>query len=200
MDHLAEDILEFWIGGLDKQGMASAEHQKHWFAKDSEFDKRIANRFGNFLEPAGMGAFDRWAASPRGRVAELILLDQFPRNIFRGQARSFYYDKKAQHLCLEGMRKNEHLELPVSYAYFLLMPTMHAEDLEIQTLGVAAFSVLHDRNEGEAKKMMASALDYAERHRAIIQKFGRFPHRNEALKRESTEEELAFLKQPGSSF
>lgn len=200
MDYLAEDILQFWIGELDAQGMPSSEKQKHWFSKDSDFDKRVANRFGSHLEPAGMGAFDRWAETAEGRVAEIILLDQFPRNIFRDHPRSFYYDKKAQHLCLEGLRKEEHLHLPVTYSYFLLMPTMHAEDLQVQDQGVEAFSLLCERSTDRAQTMLRNALDYAERHRKIIQRFGRFPHRNQILGRKSTEAEVEFLKEPGSSF
>lgn len=200
MDYLAEDILNFWIGELNAEGMAAPAKQKLWFGKDSDFDKRIEKRFGNFLEPAGMGAFDRWAESAEGRVAEIILLDQFPRNIFRGGPRSFYYDQKAQHLCMEGLRKEEHLKLPATYAYFLLMPTMHAEDLKTQDIGVQTFKLLRERYSGSAKAMLENALDYAEKHRAIIQRFGRFPHRNEILGRKSSDEELKFLQEPGSSF
>ncbi|RYZ57769.1 MAG: DUF924 domain-containing protein [Proteobacteria bacterium] len=197
---LVSSILDFWFGPLDAEGMASEKKMKNWFAKDDDFDKSIKSLYGNLMELAPMGAYDLWGKTPEGRVALLIVLDQFPRNLFRGKARSFYTDEKAQVVCTSALAAGEHLTLPISYAYFILMPLMHSETLALQDLGVKHFKELRDRSEGKAKKMMEGAVDYAIKHRDIVAEFGRFPHRNEFLGRESTPAEIKFLAEGGARF
>ncbi len=199
---LADSILNFWIGPLDANGMPEIkEKSAQWFKKDPTFDSSIQKLYGSLMDMAPMGAYDRWANTPNGRVALIVLLDQFPRNLYRGMARAFYTDAKAQLMTHEALKKGEVDTLPLVYAYFVLMPLMHAENLELQDLGLNEFKKLEARAEGEAaKKLMKSASNFMQQHRDIIAQFGRFPHRNLALRRESTKEELSFLENGGASF
>ncbi len=197
---LVKGILDFWFGPLDSQGLAQKSKVKQWFAKDDAFDNTIRSQFGNLMELAPMGAYDLWSKNPEGRVALIVLLDQFPRNLFRSQARAFYCDEKAQVLCLQAVAAHEHLTLPLSYAYFVLMPLMHAEKLELQDLGVKLWGELAEREKGDGKDLMLGAVSYMIKHRDIIAQFGRFPHRNAALGRSSTAAELEFLANGGPTF
>lgn len=199
---LAESILKFWFGPLDAYGMPEKKEKvQTWWKKDPEFDQSIQKHYGSLMDMAPMGAYDRWANTPQGRVALILVLDQFPRNLYRGKARAFYTDEKAQVQTREAIIKGEHLTLPLSYAYFVLMPLMHAENLELQELGMKSFQQLVDKAESDnAKTTMKSALNFMRQHRDIIAEFGRFPHRNEALGREATKEEIAFLKNGGATF
>ncbi|RZA17939.1 MAG: DUF924 domain-containing protein, partial [Proteobacteria bacterium] len=184
---LVSGILDFWFGPLNAEGMPEKkEKQAGWFKKDPEFDQRIQKQYGNLMEMAPMGAYDRFANTPEGRTALIILLDQFPRNLFRSKPRAFYTDEKAVVQAREATLKGEHLSLPLSYAYFVLMPFMHSESAEMQDLGLKHFKVLEAKASGAGKEMMKGAVDYMNQHRDIIVQFGRFPHRNEILGREST--------------
>lgn len=199
---LVKGILDFWFGPLDAQGLAAEEKRKNWFAKDEAFDKSIESQFGNLMELAPMGAYDLWLKTPEGRVALIVLMDQFSRNVFRGKPRAFYCDEKVQVIARQAIAAGEHLSQPLSYGYFILMPLMHAENLELQDLGVKLFQELAEKTkgQGEAGTMMGSALDYMRQHRDIIATFGRFPHRNVILGRQSSPEEIAFLKSGGPTF
>ena len=200
-DVLVDGILKFWFGELDAEGLAAEEKQKQWFTKDDAFDKRIRNQFGSLMELAPMGAYDRWSLTSEGKVGLIVLLDQFSRNLYRGKARAFYCDEKAQVLTLKAIDAGEHVSLPLSYAYFALIPLMHAENLDRQNLGVKLFQELGERaRSGRGKAMMKGAIDYMILHRDIIARFGRFPHRNEALGRESTPAEIEFLANGGPTF
>lgn len=200
LDILAQGILDFWFGPLSAAGTADRGKSRTWFAVDPTFDRTIAKRYGELIDAASMGALDRWGPEPLGSLALIILLDQFPRNIYRGHARAYYYDTKALALSLQGIENKWHLELPAAYAHFLMMPTMHSERLEIQDICVRSFeeaSALHE--EGEARAQLEHGLVEAKRHRRQIEQFGRFPHRNASLGRTSTAEELSYLaaKDPG---
>ena len=199
---LAQGILDFWFGPLDAQGLASEKKRKNWFSKNDDFDKSIKSQFGNLMELAPMGAYDLWIKAPESRVALVVLMDQFSRNLFRGKPRAFYCDEKTQVVTMQAIKAGEHLSLPVSYGYFVLMPLMHAEKLELQDLGVKLFGELHEQNigKGAAETMTKGALAYMKQHRDIIAQFGRFPHRNEIMGRESTPEESVFLKNGGPTF
>ncbi|SMF38341.1 DUF924 family protein [Pseudobacteriovorax antillogorgiicola] len=199
LEPLAQSILDFWFGPLD-QGQVAAEKSKAWFTKDAKFDKLIQQKFGSYLDIAFMGALDRWTLNPEGRTALIVLLDQFPRNIHRNSHMAWHFDKKSLALSLESIASEDYLRVPTVYGYFTLMPTMHAEDLKVQNLGIESFEKLRNRSTEPTRPMIESAISYAIKHRDIIERFGRFPHRNQLLERESTEEELAFLQGPGSSF
>ena len=197
----ADEVLAFWFGELSEDGTARGEVAARWWKKDDAFDDEIRARFGDTLARAERGELDAWAGSPRGRVALVIVLDQFSRNLHRGSPRAFANDARALALAREGVARAEHEALAPLHAYFLIMPFMHAEDREAQARCVALFRALADAAPNEAlRATFANGADFAERHRVIVDRFGRFPHRNEVLGRASTPEELAFLKEPGSSF
>jgi len=200
MEPLAQGVLNFWFGPLNDVGQASPDKVKRWFIKDDAFDKEIRKHFEEYLQPAAWGALDRWNLADTGRVALLVLLDQFPRNVYRNDPKAFYFDRKALHLSLESITSQHFLRVPTSYGYFCLMPTMHAESLEAQETGIEAFHRLAAAAPLELQETVANGLIYAIKHRDIIARFGRFPHRNEILGRETSAEEAEFLQQPGSSF
>lgn len=197
---LAESILKFWFGDMGDDGVVDAEKSKRWFIKDDNFDKSIERVYGSYLDTAGMGGLDRWANDSKSITALIVMLDQFPRNIYRGVEKSFIYDKKALALANLAVEKEYYKEVPAVCAYFQAMPFMHSEDINMQDKCIKQFEWLIENTEGDTKKMMEKALEFAHKHRVIIEKFGRFPHRNAALYRESTAEEVEFLKGPNSSF
>jgi uncharacterized protein (DUF924 family) len=184
----ASAVLDFWFGPLPLASRAE------WFRKDPAFDETIRARFGALVEQALAGPLG-WGPTPADRLAELIVLDQFPRNLFRGQARAFAGDARALDLALALVDDGGHLALQPLQRWFAYLPLEHAEDLALQERCVALF-----RDLTAADAAFASALDYAERHRDVILRFGRFPHRNAALGRVSTDAEHAYLATPGSGF
>jgi uncharacterized protein (DUF924 family) len=167
--------------------------QSKWFKKDPDFDAALRERFGSMVETALAGEHQAWDRNPWGALARTLLLDQFTRNIFRDTPKAFAGDD----LALQAALAIEP-QLPVMSPlerWFALMPLEHAESLPLQERCVAAFEALAAEDE-----RLGSALDYARKHRDVIQRFGRFPHRNAVLGRTSTPEEEAFLQQPGSRF
>lgn len=195
-----ERVLDFWLGELDAIGRASAETRKRWWKKDEAFDQEIRERFAADHAAIEAGEREAWLASPRGRLAYVIVLDQFSRNMFRETPRMFASDPRAERVALEGVERGDDRVLALDARVFLYMPLMHSERLVMQERSVALFAALRDGLEGEAREHVAGNVDYAVRHRDIVARFGRFPHRNRLLGRESTEVEKAFLKEPGSSF
>jgi uncharacterized protein (DUF924 family) len=176
-----EQILTFWFEECT---------DKERFGKDAAFDAEIRRRFGTLVEEAMQGGLTGWCDSTDGTLAYIILLDQFTRNIFRGSPKAFAADHLARAAAVRAIDAGLDAGLADDRKTFLYLPLEHSEDLEDQERCVALFEAM-----GDAEK-----TDYAVRHRVIIQRFGRFPHRNETLGRESTDAELAFLKEPGSSF
>ncbi len=194
-----DEIIKFWFGPGDDPYHVDGQVSSRWFAGGKEFDEEIRQRFGADLHRAICGEYDGWAEDPRGRLALVLLLDQFSRNLFRGSPRSWSQDLVAQHLVLEAMDDGVDEELrPIERTFFYL-PLEHAEDLQLQQMSVRAFSQLADEVPDSAGNFQV-ALDYAQRHLEIIERFGRFPHRNDVIGRPTTDEEAEFLKQPNSSF
>ena len=189
----AQDILHFWFGELGSAGFGSPRAM--WFRKDSDFDAAIAQRFGAMVQAALAGRLRDWDAAPHSSLARILLLDQFTRNIFRDTPRAFAGDALAL-AAADAMAERgfDAALLPVQRA-FAYLPFEHAEDLGQQQRCVALFTALAGHGPS-----MQSMLDYAIRHRDVIQRFGRFPHRNDILGRASTNEELEFLTLPGSGF
>ncbi|MCX8132639.1 MAG: DUF924 domain-containing protein [Roseococcus sp.] len=189
---MIREILEFWFAdGPDAFRPA-------WFAKDPAFDAAIRDRFGALLAPAREGALDAWAATPEGALALLLVLDQFPRNLHRGAPEAFAGDAHALRLARRlviGQRMD--LALAPTQRVFLYLPFEHAEEMGAQDLSVALFEGLRDH---PVHARPGGTIDYAWRHRAVIARFGRFPHRNAALGRDSTAEELRYLARPGAGF
>jgi uncharacterized protein (DUF924 family) len=188
----SEKILAFWFGA--QEGLDREATRKRWFSKNPAFDAQIRDRFLADHEAAAAGVLARWAESARGALALIITLDQFPRNLFRDTPRAFATDAKALQVAQDAVRRELDRELPATERLFVYLPFEHSEDLAAQERSVELITQL----EGEPD--MASVIDYARRHRAVIARFGRFPHRNRILGRASTAEELAFLREPGSAF
>lgn len=176
-----DDVLAWWF---------APETKPRWFGGGEAFDVAVRERLGALCERALAGELAGWAADSRGLLALVILLDQVPRNIFRGTPRAFAGDLEAWALARLAVDRGFDQGLSVDERLFLYLPFEHAEDLAAQERSVALFRALGD----------PGYLDYAIRHEDVIERFGRFPHRNAILGRESTAEELAFLEQPGSSF
>ncbi|MFO0565784.1 MAG: DUF924 family protein [Polyangiaceae bacterium] len=200
-DSEIDSVLEFWLGAADPPGAAPPAVAARWWKKDPEFDAHLRSRFGELHTRASTGQLDAWAAAPRGRSALVIVLDQFSRNLYRSDPRAFAQDTRCLELALEGIARGEHERTRPLLAYFGFMPLMHSEDLATQDRGVELFAWGSKHfDDPEVEKLFADGADYARRHRDIVARFGRFPHRNAALGRRSSPEELEFLKQPGSSF
>jgi uncharacterized protein (DUF924 family) len=195
-----ESVLDFWFGRLDSFGRADPEHAARWWKKDPSFDRTLRQRFAAVHEAVASGERDDWLAMPRGRLAFVIVLDQFSRNMFRDTPRMFAYDTAALIAAREGVAQGAPRLLARDERQFLYMPFMHSEDLADQELSVSLFAALRDEPPLEASKHSGDQLSFAKRHCEIIKRFGRFPHRNALLGRAPTPEEIEFLAQPGSSF
>lgn len=188
----AQEILDFWFGQPDEDGYGKS--RKIWFIKNPEFDEEVRSRFLPTYQQAAAGELDSWKASPQACLALIILLDQFPRNLFRGQPQAFATDSLALAYAKHAVAKGFDKELLPIQRQFIYLPFEHSENRRDQHQCLELFSTLKDEPE------CASGVDYAHRHFKVIERFGRFPHRNEILGRETTPEEAEFLKQPGSSF
>lgn len=178
----AEDVIQFWFEEIEV---------KQWWVKDERFDRHIIERFGHTHARAASCELDDWRQSPRGRLAEVIVLDQFSRNIYRDRPESFASDPLALALAQVAIAVGTDRELDSQQQRcFLYMPYMHSESAEVHRTAVQLFTDLGEE----------SNLDFELQHQSIIERFGRYPHRNEILRRQSSEPEVAFLSQPGSSF
>ena len=193
----ARALLDFWFGTLGPDGMPPTERSERWFRPPPGFDAELAQRFGAPLEQALSGALDEWAATPHGRLALVLLLDQLTRNVYRGSARAFDGDVRARALCLAALDTEDERALSWVERSFLYMPLMHAEDADLQDRSVALYTALAAEAQGEVATMIAANRDYAVQHRDVIARFGRFPGRNEALSRPTTAEEQAYLEEHG---
>jgi uncharacterized protein (DUF924 family) len=201
IDGRIDALLDFWFGDYVTDADGLKRLQKLWFAATPDQDAEIRARFGALAGAAARGELDAWADTPRGRLALIVLLDQLPRSLHRGKRDAFACDARALALCLEGLELRFDVVLAPLERVFFCMPLQHSESPVIQALSVETFGRL---SEAEVDKpiasMLANAADFAVEHRAIIDRFGRFPHRNRALGRETTEAESEFLASGGSSF
>lgn len=197
MKKKTQEILNFWFGPDRDDPL---KNQQNWWKKDPSFDREIGERFKKDLEKAAAGKYESWRKDPEACLALIILLDQFSRNIYRGLPKAFSQDPLAQKICLKGLGEGLDQKLPPIYRVFFYMPLMHAENQELQWLGVKIFKQLSEDSLDHWKETLQNNHKYALQHAQIIERFGRFPHRNVILGRASTPEELEFLKQPGSSF
>ncbi|MBU6512856.1 MAG: DUF924 family protein [Betaproteobacteria bacterium] len=178
---MQHEVLEFWFREVDP---------KSWWSASPAFDRLVTERFRGLLEQAARGECFAWRADAQGRLAEILVLDQFSRHVHRGGAAAFAQDPMALALAQEAVARGCHLELEPTRRVFLLLPYMHSESPRIHELAEALYRA-HAPEEN---------LRFELRHKAIIDRFGRYPHRNAALGRASTPEEVEFLRQPGSSF
>ncbi len=188
-----EEILTFWFGEVQDEQSYFEERLQRWFVQNTDFDQEIIQRFQADYERAAQGQLTRWTETARGGLALILVLDQFPRNMFRNDPRAFATDQMAQGVAEDMIAAGFDRQLRSVERYFVYIPFMHSERREHQQRSVTLFQQL-------AEQRAYFDTSYAVRHQQVIVRFGRFPHRNSVLGRVSTPAELAFLKQPGSSF
>lgn len=203
-----EAVLALWFGELDPNGLAAAAITRRWFRSTPAFDAAIRDRFGTWVDAASAGELDDWIAErldsgagsedaarrARARIALIVLTDQFSRNIHRGTARAFAGDPLALRLALDGLATGDDARLPFAMRSFCYLPLEHAEDTSMQRTCVECFERLcAEAPSGPASAQAHDFLDHAREHRAIVERFGRFPHRNAALGRASTPAETEWL-------
>lgn len=196
-----ESVLDFWFGACGPDGTLDPARKKMWFGDGRRHDSAIRERFGALHQRASRGELEKeWRATPPGRIALIVVLDQFSRHIHRDTAASYAQDPAAQKLAVAGVDQGmDHRLIPAQRVFFYL-PLEHAEDIELQRLCVRCFDGLARTVSPSRRKDYDGFLDYARRHLEIIERFGRFPHRNKVLGRKSTPAETRFLREPGSSF
>lgn len=190
----ASAVLDFWFGDALTLGWPSQSRSALWFGGAKVQDEDIARRFGAQVEQALAGGLSDWEAAPLERLALVILLDQFTRNVYRGTARAFVGDAHSQALVQDALAQEWDTGLPLAGAVFLYMPLMHAEDLTLQDECVRRFKALLARAPAERQQDLQGNLKFAEQHQDIIARFGRFPYRNAAMGRTNSTDEDAFLR------
>lgn len=186
-----DDVWTAWFGALDDAGAAAPEVMARWWRKDPAFDAELTARFAPLHRAVVAGAHEAWRETPRGAVACVVVLDQLSRHMFRGTPAMYASDAQALAAAKDAVARGFDRVVPAAARGFLYLPYMHSEVLADQDACVALFADVPGA---------AESVDFAERHRAIVRRFGRFPHRNAILGRASTAEEQAFLREPGSSF
>jgi uncharacterized protein (DUF924 family) len=195
-----ENVLDFWFGELNELGCSSPEHRKRWWTKSDAFDEAIKSHFLREYEAVVAGERESWRNTARGTLAYIILLDQFSRNMFRGTPEMFTADELAREACREGLDAGFDAELEFDERVFFCLSLEHSESMDDHE---RCLEIFHDLLSSAPEPLEADAknyLDFAKAHKAIVERFGRYPHRNATLGRASTPEEIEFLEEPGSSF
>lgn len=196
----AQEVLDFWFGPDPLAPARLPDRLQLWFGNDDPADivaardAALVQRFGGLMEGAALGDLDRWSGSPHRLLALILLLDQFPRHAYRGRALAYSRDRKAMALTLDGLQTGADAALTPVERLFFYLPLQHAESPEMQDESVAAYRRLLADVPKEQREFFAGSLDFAEQHRRIVRRFGRFPHRNLPLARRSTAEELEYLQ------
>ena len=195
-----KQVLSFWFGeNLDDPEVVEEQHRR-WFIANADTDQEIREKFTGLLEQADQGGCDDWRQELKSALALLLVFDQFPRNIFRGSARAFLFDGKARALTHECLRNGWDRQLHPLEATFIYLPLEHSEEFADQNRCVELYFSLQSRAPAGMEKMFAGFLEYGILHRDIIARFGRFPHRNDVLGRESTDEERDYMASAGHMF
>ncbi|MEO4047098.1 DUF924 family protein [Pseudomonas sp. CAU 1711] len=201
MKHAAwQPLLDWWFGEAESAAQVAASRSRLWFGYRAEQDEQARERFAEPCAAALAGGLQDWAEQPQGWLALILLLDQLPRMLYRGTPQAFAGDVRARALVRQGLAAGFDRQLPAIRRVFVYLVLEHAEELALQDEAVERFVALRDAAATEEHELFAGYLDYAERHRAVILRFGRFPHRNAILGRADTPEEAAFLQEPGSRF
>jgi uncharacterized protein (DUF924 family) len=195
-----QPLLDWWFGSSESASEVAAQKGKLWFGKRDSQDLEARERFGDWTEQALAGGLTEWMQRPEGWLALVLLLDQIPRMIFRDTPKAFAGDLRAQKLVAQGIAADFDRQLQPIQRVFIYLAFEHSEDLAVQNEGVSRYIELVAQQPEVDRALFADYLDYAERHQKVIAQFGRFPHRNAVLGRESTVEELEFLSKPGSRF
>lgn len=198
--HVWQPLLDWWFGADGNATEVAAARQGLWFGKRDSQDREAEVRFGALVEKALAGELQGWTGDPQGWLAQLILLDQLPRMIFRDTPRAFAGDSLARPLLRDGLDRGWDRRLTPIQRVFAYLVFEHAEDLSLQDRAVELFADLLNEAAAAERPLFADFLDFAERHQRVIARFGRFPHRNAILGRASTDEEQVFLREPGSRF
>ena len=193
-------VLSFWFEDATLSPEALQRRNAVWFRADPAFDDECAARFTALLDDAARGRLGDWTAIPRGRLALAILLDQMPRNIHRGSPAAFMHDTEAAAHCLAGIESGQDRALHPVERLFLYMPLQHAEDVDLQRRSVERFESLAAEADDAWRADFTESVRYAREHHDIIERFGRFPHRNRVLGRASTDEELRYLAAGAPTF
>lgn len=198
--HDFQSVLDFWFGKSGSDVDILEQQSALWWGKDASVDKEIETRFGASLNCLVAGQLGDWRQLPESYLAMIILADQFSRNIYRDSARAFAQDEKAPQLALEGIAAGIDLKLSLVQRVFFYLPLEDAEFLLMQEKSVDLFRHIYEAAPENIRERVKGHLDYAISHRQVIEKFGRYPHRNAVLGRQSTPEEIDYLNQPGSGF
>ncbi|MDA8128181.1 MAG: DUF924 domain-containing protein [Betaproteobacteria bacterium] len=196
----ADDVLAFWFGAPGGATDVAARQRTLWFGKLPTNDLAVKERFSDTLAAAAEGRLGHWADTPRARLALVIVLDQFPHHVYRDRPQAFATDPQALAHSLAALSAREDRQLAPIERVFLYLPLEHAESIEIQERSVSLYEQLAREAAADERALFDGFLDYARRHRDVVARFGRFPHRNAILGRDSTPDEIEFLKQPGSRF
>lgn len=196
----ARELLDYWFGRPTATGLPPDDRYSLWFGASEDVDAQLRRAFGKLVAEASAGRLDEWAETPEGRLALILLTDQLPRNLFRGRSGAFATDARALELALTGIANGDDGSLAPIKRVFFYLPLEHAEDLAMQDRAVDLFEALEREAPDGGERMFALFTDYARKHRAVIARFGRFPHRNAVLDRESTPEEVEFLAEHGPGF
>jgi uncharacterized protein (DUF924 family) len=191
------EILNFWFGSDPHKPLSE---QEKWWKVDPHFDAEVRKKFEDDFKRAVDGRYEDWSKTARGSLALILLFDQFSRNIYRGTPEAFAQDPIALEVALDGLEKGQDRELSLVERWFFYMPLEHSEELDIQKKSVKLFETLKEEADGNLTTALEHAHEFALRHYEIVQRFGRFPHRNTILGRKSTRSEEEFLKEPNSSF
>lgn len=198
-----DDVLAFWFGQPPTTTDEYGQQTRRWYMGGPTLDAEIREKFGPLVDRAVRGELDDWAETVRGRLALILLIDQFTRSIYRNDARMYAGDHRAQQLATEALDSGLERELRREQRNFVIMPLLHAEDLALQERAAAAMQALHDEAEPWQQPILMMGIEQSRKYRDVIARFGRFPHRNKILGRPNTPEEAAFLadweaKQPPS--
>jgi len=186
-------ILQFWFREQDMSAPKIDSRMDLWFGEDAVFDQEIATTFGEDIDLASAGHLDHWSHKPRGRLALILLLDQFRRNMYRNSADAFAKDKVALKLCVEGAMNKIDKDMSAIERVFFYMPLQHAESRRVQAKSVEVYNVLAQAVSPTYRETFETIAQFAELHRDIVERFGRFPHRNKLLGRDNTPEEEEYL-------
>lgn len=194
MTDKVHEILNFWFGSLGSADLPSSDRTSLWFGESDTIKKEFVQFFQNEFDAAAAGHLDDWAKTPRGRLALILLYDQFPRYVHRYSPSAFSFDARAQQLCAEGLREKMDHSLTLIERVFFYMPLVHAEDVAAQEQSIRLYQELVSLSMSETVQIYQLFLAYAYAHFRVIKEFGRFPQRNKVLGRETTAAELTFLK------
>jgi uncharacterized protein (DUF924 family) len=200
-----DSIIEFWFGVSDSAAEINAQKKSLWWLKSKDVDSEISRRFAHLTKTVHVDIPREWGETTRSHLAAIICMDQFPRNMYRGFPEAFFYDSRALELASELVASGCDRDLPSMYRVFCYLPFEHSENIANQHKAIELYENLSEevKNSGaksEVCDIFEGSYRFALKHLEIIERFGRFPHRNEILGRQSTEEELKFLSEPGSSF